>query len=971
MKIISFFIIALFPFILSAQQYKSIMQEQSEYYQKQGISAKEYYKINKPAKVNKEKQAQTCNLNKIVFGWHPYWSNGLESNYNWNLISDFCYFSYELNASTGNANTTHDFENTASVTEALNHNVNVHLCVTLFSNHSTFLESSTARQTLIDNLINILSNRGAIGVNIDFEGIPSSQRDNFTDFMIQLSNAMHQNIPNSKVSFDLYAVDWNDVYDVATMAPYVDYFIIMGYDYYYSGSSQAGPNSPLYSMTSSYNYNLSKTITYYLHKGAPADKLVMGIPYYGRDWPVESNIIPANTTASGSAKFYRTIKDNADGYYSNPLWEANSFTTYYAYTTGGDWHQCFTDDETTLAYKYDLFNRRGLAGIGIWALGYDDGYTQLWDLINDKLTDCATTPCTDTIYDMGGPAQNYYDNEDYTYTIAPTGASNLSLNFLQFDIEADYDSLWLYDGTSTNSPIIGVWTGTNSPGNIASTSNAITLRFKSDGATTKPGFKSVWQCSVDNIPPTTSISCDNWQNSDFQVQFTDNDNIGLLYKFYQVVEYTGQKHTANKLKGYFFDDFTDALNWTNLEGTWSINNNEYNQSDESNTNTNTYTSFLQTSSNVYLYKWQMKISGTGTNRRAGIYFFSTDATQSQRENAYMVYFRVDQDECQIYKADNNNLTLKTNDNCTVDADVWYDYTVLYDALTGIIKVYQNNILVSQWQDSSPIQNAYYISFRTGECNVSYKNFSVYKSRDAYANVNVGLGSQDDVQYQNINENTPACTIKSVVCDQSYNLSDIATKNVNIDWTAPSNIPYVNDGDSTDIDEIFDYLNMSANWGASSDNNSGIKQYWYAIGTTPNTDDVLTWTNTGNNNTSFFVTPANIESNTTYYTTIKSENNAGLFSDEICSDGVIIRDTSLDVSKLKSNDVIIYPNPAGTFIYLKNIKTDVKISIYTINGNLVKQYVSSQTDLKINIEELKAGVYFVKINDKNYKLIISK
>ena len=950
---------------------KGIMQEQSEYFAKKNISAEEYYSINKPAKINKDKSSQTCNLNKMVFGWHPYWENGLEANYDWNLISDFCYFSYELNASTGEANTTHSFETTSSVTTALNNGVNVHLCVTLFSDHQTFLESSSARQTLIDNLIDLLNNRGAIGVNIDFEGIPSSQRDNFTDFMIQLSNALHQNIPGSIVSFDLYAVDWNNVYDVAAMANYVDYFMIMGYDYYWTGSANAGPNSPLYSMTSSYDYNLSKTITYYLDKGAPANKLVMGIPYYGRDWPTDDNSVPASTSGNGSSKFYNVIKDNADGYYSTPLWEPNSFTTYYAYTVNGQWHECFTDDERTLPYRYDLFNRRGLAGIGIWALGYDDGYTELWDVISDKLTDCATTPCTDTIYDMGGPGQNYYNNEDYTYTIAPSGAAGLSLNFTQFDLEDNYDSLWIFDGSSENAPLIGGWSGTAGPGNIVASGNALTIKFHSDGATTNAGFTAIWQCSTDNVPPTTSINTNQWETSDFDVSFTDYDNNSLLHSFYLVEQNNGTNWSANKVKGYFFDDFSSSSQWTFSEGNWQIISGELNQNDETNSNTNAYCSFLQTSQNVYLYKWKMKISGTGTNRRAGIYIFSDDATSTQRGNAYMIYFRVDNNKCQIYKSENDAIDIKTDDACNVDEDTWYDYAVLYNPANGTIKAYQNNVLVSQWQDPSPLQSGNYLSFRTGECNVFYDDFAVLKSRGNTVTVNVGLGSQDDVQYQNSSPSNPACKIVSVVCDQAYNLSNTAENTVNIDRTPPANITYVNDGDGYDIDTISNYLNLSANWQASNDANSGIAEYIFAIGTTAGDSDLVDWTSCGNNN-HFSTQPTNIQSNTVYYISVKARNNAGLYSSVSTSDGVLISDTTLSTDKLTTKEkIILFPNPASNYVVIENVTNHKKIEIFNYLGEKILSEKISSDKHKINTSGLKTGIYIVKIDEMSFKLIIKR
>ena len=932
-------ILILFISVISFAQKKSVIQEQSEYYKSLNMSDADFYKQNKQEIAVKEKSVKSCNLNKMVFGWHPYWVNGLEANYDWNLISDFCYFSYEVNASNGEAVSTHSWETTSSVTEALNNGVNVHLCVTLFSDHATFLGNSTSRQTLIDNLITLIGDRNAKGVNIDFEGVPSSQSANLTSFMQDLSTQMHSQIPGSVVSIDLYAVDWSGVYDIAAMEPYVDLFMVMGYDYYWTNSTTAGPNSPLYTFESSYNYNLSKTITYYTHQGVPSNKLVMGIPYYGRDWPTDNSTIPSNTSGSGSSKLYKTIRANADGYYSNRLWEPNTFNSYYVYNNG-NWHQCFSDDEYTLPYKYDLFNRRDLAGIGIWALSYDDGYNELWDLLNDYFTDCATTLCSDTIYDMGGPAMNYYDNEDYTYTIAPTGAVGLSLNFTEFSLEDNYDSLWIYDGNSTSANLIGGYSGTNSPGLINATGNSLTLKFNSDGATTESGFKAIWTCSIDNILPTTDITANDWETQDFSVSFTDADDNAVNEKFYHVAYFDGNQWLGNTNNGFLHDNFPVGINtqWIQLGSTWTNISEALNQADEVNANTNIYANVSQTSGNIYLYKWRMKISGTGTNRRAGIYFMCDDATQTQRNNSYMVYFRVDQDKCQIYKAESNVIDVKTDDDCIVNADEWFDAKIIYNSNTGSIKVYKNDTLVSLWTDGTPITTGNSISLRTGEANVSYDDFAIYRSRTD--NETITVGANADAQFQNPDLATPACLIESIVTDVAGNFSIIDSKYINIDWTNPENISFANDGLSSDIDTIYDYT-MNGNWDISTDVNSDIKEYWYAIGTSAGNNDILDWTSTSTN-TDFTNLALSLSPNIVYYVNVKAENNAGLFSDIISTDGVLILDTILNINTIKSI-ISVYPNPAKDYLHISSSKIIKQIKVIDINGKTIKQIDTNNSD----------------------------
>ena len=74
------------------EQAPSIHQEQLEYYKNMGLSPEDWQRQNEQASpANRLKNEDTCRLQKRVFGWHPYWSNGLESHYNWEMLSDLSY----------------------------------------------------------------------------------------------------------------------------------------------------------------------------------------------------------------------------------------------------------------------------------------------------------------------------------------------------------------------------------------------------------------------------------------------------------------------------------------------------------------------------------------------------------------------------------------------------------------------------------------------------------------------------------------------------------------------------------------------------------------------------------------------------------------------------------------------------------------------------------------------------------------
>lgn len=529
------------------QDYKSIHQQQTEYYSQYGeLSEKEYDKVfgTKTAPLSTKRKA-TCELEYDVYGWHPYWVGTAYNNYDFDLISTFSYFSYELDPATGNYNSIHSWKTSPSIDMAIAAGCRVELCVTNFggTNNTTFLTNATARQTLIDSLIALVNYRNAHGVNIDFEGVPGSQRNNLTSFMIDLSNQLKAAIPGATVTMALFSVDWNNVFDIPALDPYVDKMIIMGYGYYYSGSSKAGPTGPLYSGTRWSSYNLMRSVNYYLDEGITPSKLVLGLPYYGYEYETVDNSLPSNTTGNfSSSRTYAYVRNNTSGNYSNKEFDDHSYTPYYMYQNAGNWRQAFVDDEYTLSRRYDAIKQKGIGGMGIWALGYDNGYTELWDALRDKLSTCAINNCSDSLFDMGGPHGNYYDNEDYTFTIAPDNAVNFTIEFTEFELEAGFDSLWIWDGPDTNAPLIGGYSGTSGPGTIVSSGNALTFRFYSDGATRKKGWKANYFCNLGNPPVTPLAYCvlnESATSARIKIDFDPLVDEYLVYQSSDGVNFTG------------------------------------------------------------------------------------------------------------------------------------------------------------------------------------------------------------------------------------------------------------------------------------------------------------------------------------------------------------------------------------------------------------------------------------------------
>jgi len=316
----------------------------------------------------------------VVFGYHPYWNGTSYQNYVYDILSHIAWFGLNMNSS-GDITGSNGWPVNGLVDLAHSHGVKVIVTVTLFVNADigTLVGNATYRQNAIDNLISRVNQGNADGVNIDFEFLPQSARSNFNIFIHDLTEAFHDQIPGSEVSIAMPSVDWSSAYDYNYLSDNCDGLMIMAYGYYWSGSDNAGPIAPLYAGLSS--WHISRTIEDYLTKtGQDGSQLILGLPWYGRDWPVTGTNMNATTTASGSAILYAAAEANAQSFGKN--FNSSVVAPWYNYTSGGA-HQVWYDDSLSLATKYNYAVNMDIKGVGIWALGYDGGRPEIWGGLNN------------------------------------------------------------------------------------------------------------------------------------------------------------------------------------------------------------------------------------------------------------------------------------------------------------------------------------------------------------------------------------------------------------------------------------------------------------------------------------------------------------------------------------------------------------------------------------------------------------
>ncbi|MFK7908290.1 MAG: glycosyl hydrolase family 18 protein [Chitinophagales bacterium] len=374
------------------ESFPSISAEQATFFEQyEDLDSVNQILFGEPeANIAKGVRPEGCKLEKQVYGYHPYWMDKYYKSYDYSLLSTFIYFAYDLNPKTGGYKTIHRWKTNPSITLAQKAGARVELCVKNFSKHSTFLSNPKAWERLSDNLIKLLKLRNADGVNIDFEAVPKSQARNLVKFCSYLSKRLKGAIKGASISMAIPAVDWTGAFLLSELDPYIDAFIIMGYDYHYKGAKLAGPVAPLNHDARWYTTSINRSVASYLKKDVAASKLILAIPYYGYEWKTHSSTIPSKRkiNTKGKARVYAQIKKMLTKNVKR-AWHYKSKTPYITSKKGNTTRQLWYDDEESLSKKYDFVNAQKLGGIGIWALGYDNGHKELWDLLEDKFMNCS------------------------------------------------------------------------------------------------------------------------------------------------------------------------------------------------------------------------------------------------------------------------------------------------------------------------------------------------------------------------------------------------------------------------------------------------------------------------------------------------------------------------------------------------------------------------------------------------------
>ncbi|MEG1870125.1 MAG: glycosyl hydrolase family 18 protein [Oscillospiraceae bacterium] len=344
----------------------------------------------------------TLSGNQIV-GYYAYWGNSKgfpPSALRADLLThiNYAFATIDKDFKIAMANPSADKQNFAELRElkAANPHLKTLISIGGWDYSGRFSDaalSELSRETFAQSCLDFILIHGFDGIDLDWEypvsgGLPGKKRpedkQNYTKLLAAIRTKLNEQSDKDGKKYLLTIAgapsnDFINKIEAKKIASLVDYIFIMGYDMHGPWDSYADLTAPLYlPQENSPHYKLSveSSVNIYLSAGVPAKKLILGMPFYGYSYQVNSSDNDGlySTFSGGKSVGYDTVKNN----YLN----SSDYEQFYhsnaevPYLFGNNTFVSF-EDKASIAAKANLAKDYGLGGVGAWELSHDTGATLL------------------------------------------------------------------------------------------------------------------------------------------------------------------------------------------------------------------------------------------------------------------------------------------------------------------------------------------------------------------------------------------------------------------------------------------------------------------------------------------------------------------------------------------------------------------------------------------------------------------
>lgn len=224
------------------------------------------------------------------------------------------------------------------------------------------LASSTARQTLINNLVNTAVSRGYDGFDLNFELGQAPGQAAYALFVDDLAKQLHS--VGKRLSVTLKAADSStaegrEIFDYQRLGQTAaDRFKIMMYDHNFdAGMNVPGPIGEYAWIVASLDYMIAR--------GLPAGKIQLGLHNYAWVWRKESS-------GSYTMQFPHSTFSVVSQQNGSMNWNTAARESWKDYSSGTATYRSYVGDARTVGERLELVRSYGLAGVTFWTLGRED-----------------------------------------------------------------------------------------------------------------------------------------------------------------------------------------------------------------------------------------------------------------------------------------------------------------------------------------------------------------------------------------------------------------------------------------------------------------------------------------------------------------------------------------------------------------------------------------------------------------------
>lgn len=324
-----------------------------------------------------------------IFGWHPGWSTNTFRDYNYNTLTTLSYSEATITLKNGELTliapnwSNPSTEELIALAEEGNTRVLLTIKCTSAAAYAKLFSDQPAKTSVIEQILSlVVQHQDVSGVSIVFEQLPPENSIDFVNFIASLGDSLKK--IDKSMALSLPALPKPVHSKILQVDSLIDRYVLQAYNY--QARNKPSPVAPLLSSKKWGPLSIDNSIQRYLDLGIRKEKLIVTLPYFGARWT------PAATStkyrAEGRPDYKQIMAEVNDS--TLITYDSTSMTAILQTSIEGKSYTYYFDDEKTLQHKFNWIIDKGLAGVGIWALGYDDKRPELWQMLADSLNPAQT-----------------------------------------------------------------------------------------------------------------------------------------------------------------------------------------------------------------------------------------------------------------------------------------------------------------------------------------------------------------------------------------------------------------------------------------------------------------------------------------------------------------------------------------------------------------------------------------------------